>query len=84
MKELTPPLPRLNVFGFVAKCDGKNNKRTRFVLSAIFLCMFALYVYQFDFSFRGGPSGSKLNVKVEATFLRNDRQIGVKEVTGQK
>ena len=32
----------------------------------------------------GGLSGSKLNVKVEATFLRNARQIGVKEVTGQK
>ena len=32
----------------------------------------------------GGLSGSKLNVKVEATFSRNGQRIGVKEVTGQK
>ena len=32
----------------------------------------------------GGLSESKLNVKVEAKFLRNGRRIAMKEVKGQK
>ena len=45
--------PFLTLDDTLRSVKGKNNKRTRFVLSAILLCMFVLCVYDFDFSLRG-------------------------------
>ena len=56
----------------------------------IFVCHIALYVCFVCVRLRlllprpvtfGSLSGSKLKVKVEATFSRNGQRIGVKEVT---